>query len=368
MMMKSKTLTNILLLGIVSTSLTGCFQQGEQATNPTPTITASNPATAKTKVSVRLPIPAADAIFSPYYLAIDKGFFAKQGLDVKLEPGTPELPPIKMVAQGANEIGVIGGPELLLNARAKKVPVVGISLLHRNSNFVTILSLKKNNLTKLKDLNGKKVGFFYGHISTDVIRMALAKENIKVQETDVGFDYGQMLNGKLDAQWAFRTTAGIALPAKGVELNSISPADAGIVTQGHMVITNESMIKDKPQVVQAFINAYLEGLKYSVEHPDEAIAATIKRDPNFKRAVGEKQLAIINPTIKANTVLGAIPAEAIDRTQKQMQAAKLLPAGFDPKSAYTTQFVDKYYSQSPKNAIVPLKTPAASPKPVGAGR
>jgi NitT/TauT family transport system substrate-binding protein len=358
--MKSITAKNLLLISLVGISLTGCFQASEPVVKtPNPTATNSVPSNTVNKVSVRLPIPAADATFAPYYLAIDKGFFAKQGLEVKLEPGTPELPPIKMVAQGANDIGIIGGPELLLNARSKNVPVVGVSLLHRNSNFVTILSPKKNGLTKVADLNGKKVGFFYGHISTDVLKMLFAKAKIKVTETDVGFDYGQMLSNKIDAQWAFRTTAGIALRAKGVELNEISPADSGIVTQGHMIIAKESTIKEKPEVVQAFVNAYLEGLKYSVDHPDEAVAAIMKRDPNFKKEVGEKQLAIINPTIKANAVMGGIPAEAIEQTQKQMQAAQLLPATFDTKSAYTNQFVDKYNSQPSKDASLPPSTPAS---------
>lgn len=58
----------------------------------------------------------------------------------------------------------------------------------------------------------------------------LHKENIKYTEVDVGFDYDQLISGQIDAQWAFTVTAGLDLPAKGVEINVISPADYGLTT------------------------------------------------------------------------------------------------------------------------------------------
>jgi len=142
--------------------------------------------TALEEVSLRLPIPAADTAFAPYYLAIDKGIFAKHGLHVTLEPGSPELNPVKMVSQGIDQFGVVGGPELLFSARANGAPLVGIALLHKDSNLVVILTLKGSGITKVSDLQGIKVGFFYGHISTDILHMLFRKEGVDVQEVDVG--------------------------------------------------------------------------------------------------------------------------------------------------------------------------------------
>ena len=68
---------------------------------------------AATKVSVRLPIPVIEAGQTPFYLAADRGYYADEDLSVTFGMGSEELNPIKMVASGQDDFGVIGGPELL---------------------------------------------------------------------------------------------------------------------------------------------------------------------------------------------------------------------------------------------------------------
>ncbi len=250
-----------------------------------------------------------------------------------------------MVAQGSNDFGVVGGPELLFSARAKGAPLVGLALLHKNSNFVVVITLANSGITKISDLAGKKVGFNYGHISTDVLRMLFKKVGVSVEEVDVGFDYGQFLSQKIAAEWGFRTTAGINLPARGIQIKMISPADYGIVTQGHMLITNERMIQERPDVVQHFLNAVLEATEYSTNHVQEAIESTIQRDPNFKWEVGEKQMEIYNKTILQNSRIGWISSEEMMQTKKQMLSVALIPENFDINAAYTTRFLETYYSE-----------------------
>jgi NitT/TauT family transport system substrate-binding protein len=303
--------------------------------------TSSPPATPVQAVSMRLPIPTVDTAFAPYYLCIDTGICAKHGIDLKLEPGSPELNPVKMLSQGVDQFAVVGGPEILLTARSKGAPIVGIGLTGKDANFVTILTLKNSGLTNLKDLEGKKVGFFYGHISTDVLRMTFKKENVKVQEVDTGFDYGQLISGKVDAQWAFRSTAGLALPAKGVEVTQINPSDYGITTQGYVLLTSEKMRKEQPEIVQAFTDAILESTRYSLEHEQEAIESAIKRDSAFKPEFGEKQLAIYNSAIRNNKQIGVFVEEDMQKTKEQMLSTQLIPENFDLQSAYTNEFVEQ---------------------------
>ena len=302
-----------------------------------------------TQVSLRLPIPVVDTAFAPYYLAEDEGFFARNGIETKVEPGTPELNPVKMVSQGLDEFGVLGGPELLLTARSKGAPIVAIALVHRNSDFVRVVTLKDSGITALRQLEGKRVGFFYGHISTDILRMAFKKANVSVEEVDVGFDYGPLINGSIDAQWAFRTTAGISLPARGVEINLISPREAGIITHGHVLVTSEQMVQEQPAIVQEFTSAVLEALQYSLEHDEKSVSAAASRDPNFKKEVGREQLKVYNATIRDNVHPGWIGLEDLSRTADQMLESGLLESEIDVSTSYTNRFVRAYYEQ--KGAI-----------------
>jgi len=298
-------------------------------------------------LSVRLPIPAVDTGFSPFYLAVDKGFFEKAGLAVDLKPGSPELNPIKMVSSGTDSFGLIGGPELLFNARSKDAPVVGVALLGRDADLAGLITLKSSGLTQLSQLQGKRVGFFYGHITTDILHMLFQKEGLKVTEVDTGFDYGQLISGKIDAQWAFKTTAGINLPAKGIEINFISAADYDIKTHSYTVIANAKFIAENPDIAKRFVGALIEATQYSLAHPEEAIVAAMKRDPNFKEGIGKQQLPLYNKAILNQARIGEYLPEDQKTTVKQMQSANLLPVAFEIEGAFNPKFVEDFYAKKP---------------------
>ena len=85
----------------------------------------------KEDVSVRLPIPVVEAGQTTFYVADDKGYYADEGLDVQFNMGSPETNPVKMVASGADDFGILGGPDTLLVARSKGQPLVAIAEIGR---------------------------------------------------------------------------------------------------------------------------------------------------------------------------------------------------------------------------------------------
>lgn len=298
------------------------------------------------KVSVRLPIPIIESAFTPFYAAIDQGYYAEEGLDVEFNLGSPENNPVKMVASGADNFGILGGPDTLLVARSKGQPLTAIGIIHRNSNFPVILTLKDSGVTKLEQLNGKKVGFFYGHISTDVLRNLFRKQNIYVEEVDVGFNYNPLIAGQLDAEWAFRTTAGINLPEKGIEVNIISPADYGIATHGYTIFTTEDMINENPEIVERFLRATAKGIAYTVKNPDEALESTLKRDSTLDREVERKRLEEYNKVTSISTEYppGYMDEKMFQETYNRLQEEGVIESEFDVNEAFTTKFLDEIYS------------------------
>ncbi|MEW8285202.1 MAG: ABC transporter substrate-binding protein [Candidatus Thiodiazotropha endolucinida] len=293
-------------------------------------------------VSIRLPIPVADSAFAPFYIAVDEGIYKKAGLDVKLELGTPDLNPIKMVSQNIDEFGVLGGPELLLSGVNKGAYIKGIMRIHKDSDFVVLLTLKSSGITSLEQLEGKRVGMFYGHVSTDVLRMLFKKNGVVVEEVDVGFNYGPLLSGDLDAEWAFRTTAGITLPSQGAKLNMISPEDYGIKTDGHVVVVNSGFEKANPDIVRKFVAATKEGLDISLNNLDKVVASVQARNSKLTTDVIEKQMAVYSPAIKRNKPAGYFDAEAMERVKAQMLSIGLIDKDADVNSSFTNKYVGNY--------------------------
>lgn len=306
---------------------------------------SADPSRGKDKVSVRFPIPIIEAGQTTFYVAQDKGYYADEGLDVKFEMGSRELNPVKMVASEQDDFGILGGPDTLLVARSKGQPLKAIAIIHKNSNFPCIITLKSSGITKLEQLQKKKIGFFYGHISTDVLRNLLRKDRIEYTEVDVGFNYNQFITGKIDAEWAFTVTAGLELPAKGVEINFISPADYGIVTHGYTIFATEKTIREKPDVVLRFLRATLKGVKYTVENPEDALESLLKRDTNLDKKLNLKRQLAYNAVTSNSDEFppGYMDRKMFKESYDRLVEEKVVKSGFDVSEAYTTEFLEKIY-------------------------
>lgn len=297
------------------------------------------------QISIRFPIPIIEAGQTPFYVAQDKGYYADENLDVKFEMGSRELNPVKTVATGQDTFGVLGGPDTLLTAISKEQPLKAISILHRNSNFPALLTLKSSGINKLEQLQGKKIGFFYGHISTDVLRNLLRKNNVEYTEVDVGFDYNQLITGQIDAQWAFTVTAGLELPAKGIEINTISPADYGIVTHGYTIFALDKTIQENPDAALRFLRATLRGVKETVANPEEAVQSLLKRDPKLNPDLSLKRLKAYNAVTSNSDEYppGFMDREMFQSTLDRLVEENVIEQSFDVSEAYTTKFLEEIY-------------------------
>ncbi len=292
------------------------------------------------KVSVRFPIPFVEAGQTPFYVALNKGYYAEEGLDVTFNHGSPELNPVKMILTKSDEFGLLGGPDTLLVARGKSQPLKAIAVFHKNANFVVLLSLKKSGLTKVEDLQGKKVGFYYGHISTDILHALFNKEKISVQEVDVGYNYSQLVSGQIDAQFAFRPTAGIDLPEKGIEINSIDPKDYGVSSHGYTLFAREDFIEKNPKTTEKFLRATLKGLKYSVNYPKESIEILAKYDAKINENIELKRLHIYNEPVSKNPY-GFMDTQMFQETYDRLLTEKVVEKPFNVDDAFDTSFVNK---------------------------
>lgn len=298
------------------------------------------------EISVRLPIPVIEAGQTSFYVAEDKGYYADENLNVTFNLGSKELNPVKMVASGVDNFGILGGPDTLLVARSKGQPLVAIAVIHRNSDFPVILTLKDSGLVEVEDLRDKKIGFFYGHISTDVLHNLLNEQEIEHEEVDVGFDYSQLIAKKIDAEWAFRVTAGLNLPEQGIEVNTISPSDYGINTHGYTIFTTEEMIENHPDEVKAFLEATIKGISATLENPEESINILSKRDGKVNRDLEYKRLLMYNEVTSNSEEypIGYMDYEMFEETYDRLVNEDVITNEFDVGDAFTTEFLEDIYS------------------------
>lgn len=295
------------------------------------------------QVSVRMPIPIIEAGQTPFYVAADLGFYEEEGIQVEFDMGSKELNPIKMVASGANDFGIIGGPDTLLVARAAGQDLVAIAVLHRHSNFTCLVTLKESGITDLEQLDGNRVGFFYGHISTDVLRSLFQDQGIEVEEVDVGFDYNPLITGRVSASWAFTVTAGLDLPHRGVPINIIHTEDYGIITDGYTIFTRREVIESEPDKVLAFLRATLRGVSYTVANPEGALDSLLNRDDSLDREHNLNRLNAYNGVTSDSDQYspGYMDSDMFVQAYQRLKKDGVLASEIDPSQAFTLEFLEK---------------------------
>ena len=283
-------------------------------------------------------------------VAVEKGFYKKLNLDVKVVGGGPGLSPIDRVMAEAKKGGVVFGvdyPYNLLEAREKqKLPLVVVAHDFQKS-AVRLISWKE--LKSARDIEGT-VATWIGYDKQ--IKAAIGADwaaRIKVvnQQGDPA-TIGSWL--KKTYQFAHAMLYNEVLVAKRNAKDKYyiySFPDFGIDWPENVVFTTEEIVQKYPQVVAAFVQGRYEGYKYALANRQEAVQILIKYNSNLKGGEAheiEGMAAIgsimVTDASKKNG-LGYVDAAGWERVARDMLKAKLFPAMPNYQAAFTTKFPSK---------------------------
>ena len=150
----------------------------------TGSLTTAAPAAADTltKASLRLKwLPQAQ--FAGFYVALAKGYYKAEGIDLAINPGGPNLLTENLVATGADTFGLSGGTDSVFAARDKSLPIVCIGVSHQITPFIFV-TRKDGPVKTLQDFKGKTVTTWFTG-ANHVLNGMLAKEGIKADELKI---------------------------------------------------------------------------------------------------------------------------------------------------------------------------------------
>src|SRR5687768_17782930 len=168
--------------------------------------TAAPGGTAAAKTPIKLQLQwFPQAQFAGYFAALDKGYYAEEGLDVSILPGAVEIVPATVVAGGQAEFGISWVPRMLAPRESGADGVVIAQVFQRSPTLQ--VSFKDRNITKPEDLKGKKVGS-WGFGNEAELYAGLRKAGLDpdnpddVQITAQQFDMEAFVAGEIDAAQA----------------------------------------------------------------------------------------------------------------------------------------------------------------------
>ena len=249
--------------------------------------------------------------FAGYYAARDRGYYAREGLDVELIEGGKDRPPVAAVLGGQAEFGVHDGADVL-QARLKGAPVVAVAAVFQHSPYV-IVSLQKTGIRKPADLIGRDVMLTNEQSPVDILAM-LAREGVKVGTEGTAsavhvkpqsWRLDELIDGRVAAMAAYSTDEPMELTRRGYEVAQLRPIDYGVDFYGDTLFTTETLAAKEPELIDKFREASMRGWEYAMHHSEE-IAGTIQAMPSARDPKPSRQALLDEARALEGIVLPAL--------------------------------------------------------------
>lgn len=242
---------------------------------------------------------AHSVFYAPQYVAIEKGYFAEEGLNLTLVTGFGADKTMTAVISGEADIGFMGAEaSVYAYQEGATDPVVNFAqLTQRAGNFLVAREAMPD--FKWEDLKGEKVlGGRKGGMPEMVFEYILKKNSIDPQKDliiDQSIDFGSTaaaFTGDDSAAYTveFEPSATI-LEKEGAGYVVASLGEASGYVPYTSYSAKASYMKENPEIIQKFTDALQKGMDYVQSHTPEEIAEVIA--PQFKETDLETITAIV---------------------------------------------------------------------------
>lgn len=252
---------------------------------------------------------------APFFIALDKGYFADEGLNVTIDSGAGSRESIPRVATGTYQMG-FGDVNALIKLIDSEpdLAVKAVMMAYERPPFAIIGRKSLGVSGDPKSLEGKTLGApppdaAFGQWPAFAKEAGLDTSAIKIE--NVGFPVREpmLAQGKVDAIFGFSFSSVLNLKAQGVSADDIVPimmAENGLDMYGNVVIVNTGFAKENPEAVKGFVKALIKGYQDAVADPAAAVPHVIKRNGVLDEAIETERLtmavegSIATPAVKAN--------------------------------------------------------------------
>ena len=295
----------------------------------------------------------AEAEHGGFYQAVATGIYKKHGLDVTLRPGGPQVNHAQLLAAGVLDFNIASNSFVPLNFVQQKIPMMAVAAIFQKDPSVLIAHPGQGN-DSLAALKGKPV--MIGS-DTRVTSWQFLKQKFGYTDDQLrpyNFSVAPFLTDKSAVQQGYLSSEPYTIEKEGEHPVVILLADSGYSGYACILETSAKLVKEKPDLVQRFVDASIEGW-YSYLYGDPAPGNALIRRDNAEMtdallAYGIdkiKQYGIVDSGDAKQVGIGAMTDARWRDFFDTMSKAGVYPADLNYRDAYTLKFVDKKVGMQP---------------------
>jgi NitT/TauT family transport system substrate-binding protein len=281
--------------------------------------------------------------FAGYYAADRKGYYAAEGLSVKLIPGGPRVDYLTPVVEGAAQFGDGGADEMLV-ARSEGKPLRAIATTYRRSPVV-FFARAASGITRPEEFAGKTIRLAPGlgpTLHAMMARVGISRDRYRVVVAPS--DAQQFASGQIPVWGAYVNAFVTELERAGHALNLIYPDNYGVHFYGNCIFAREDLLTAKPELARRFLRATLRGWAAVVEDPGIVGNLVAAYTPDTDIALENARMVASLPLVNTGEDrLGWMRPEVWAGMERMLRAQGVVTKPLDVSRSYTRRFLEEIY-------------------------
>ncbi len=248
-----------------------------------------------------------NALHAFLYVAMEKGYYADEGLQVNIRFPSNANDAISLVAAGKADVGLYYQQDVIQARANQAVPVKSIGAVVQGPLNI-VLSLEEKGISSPADLVGKTVGYAGTELSEAIVRSIMADAGADYSDVtmiDVGFDLmSSMTTGSVDATIGCLVNHEVPqMEEEGFAVSWFDLDDYGVPTYYEGVfLANDDAIERDGETLSAFLRASARGFSDMQADPEEALAILLanQNEENFplSETVERSSMATLLPMME----------------------------------------------------------------------
>jgi NitT/TauT family transport system substrate-binding protein len=283
---------------------------------------------------------------SYFYVALDKGYYTAEGLNVSILRGQGSIDAIKKVASGAATIGFADAGALVLARGNDSIPIKLLMIVYASPPHA-IFATADSGIKTQKDLEGKTIADSAFSAIPLVFKAfsnatGIDAKKVKWISAESSSLPSLLATGRVDAIGQFTVGQPLLEAAvKPKKLVRFAYKDVGLDYYGNGIVATEQTINDNPDLLKKFVRATLKGMRDAFAHPAEAAEIIHKYHKEISPEVGQGETELVKELAEVpGQPLGTIDPKRVERTIQVMKESYPMKTPVEAKDMFVPGFIE----------------------------